>query len=273
MRNNSLTFNQKALEEAIRDSKPLSEVPLGSSQTHRTLVKEDAVTDNGHHATKKTKTFRQKTIAPKVTAPEAPALYERDELETAEDEERYRKELKKHIGVYKALFSQVASSEEIKRLGQSIVIGLPTFDAHAQVKDIVTYKGLTKMVQTLGMDDSGNVKALREHITMLIKVINQSLSRKNNDAFTRMGELNFEGFLEFVLQLSHQCFNSLVEEDQSAYFELKSYQLQQKFFAKLRDARKEYQFPKKYFEAADHEHETNMQICFEILDDLVWDQF
>lgn len=127
------------------------------------------------------------------------------------------------------------------------MVGVDTFDALSKAAEVVTVQGLSRMIQMLGMDKQQPMKVLRENMAALAKEIN--LIRKDQEGPVRSADLNYDGFQEFMLQISHQFFNSLKDPDSGVQeFTLKSHQLQESFFGLLSEARKQLHLPTKYFE-------------------------
>lgn len=90
--------------------------------------------------------------------------------------------------------------------------------------------GLMKMVTILGLDNKRPLKLVREEVTQLTKLIN--LQQKSSEAgLKHPTELNFEGFMEFVLQMSHLAFNLQIYTGygKATQYELRSFQLQERF--------------------------------------------
>ena len=92
---------------------------------------------------------------------------------------RYRKAIKKHQGLYKALFVKFAGEDEGKRVGRSLALDLQTFEDYGRNNSIISVQGLFRMVQALDLDfQQKTAKALREDIANITKLINLNVLRK-----------------------------------------------------------------------------------------------
>lgn len=85
---------------------------------------------------------------------------------------------------------------------------MQTFENQSKTQELITVTGLVAMVLKLGLDKKRAVKQLREEMIGLAKSIN--LQKGNvSMAPARMMELEYEGFVEFLLQIAHRNFNSI----------------------------------------------------------------
>lgn len=56
---------------------------------------------------------------------------------------------------------------------------------------------------------------LRDEITNITKLINLNIFKKSR--LQNLTELEYEGFMEFLLQMSHIVFNTSVDDDSKKY--------------------------------------------------------
>lgn len=134
-----------------------------------------------------------------------------------------------------------------------MVVTKQTFDSLNQNSSIISVSGLCKMLQALGMDSRKPLKTLREEITALAKLVNNHAFHKMQQVPDRFkSDLNFEGFLDFLLQATHRFFNYTVEANQFEAFKtkyaLKAYELLDKLFSQIKTVSKTLNLPKQYFE-------------------------
>jgi hypothetical protein len=159
-------------------------------------------------------------------------------------------------------------NDEGKRIGQSVNVELKTFENQGKRNESITVMGLASWVQTLGMDQQKPLKYLRDEITALVKLINLELLRKQLKPAIRVTELNYDGFLEFLLQIAHWNFNAPASSDD---FErprnLKAYQLQEKLIDLLRTSSGRLNLPKRYFESSAEEKEIVDLLSEKLLQD------
>jgi hypothetical protein len=123
---------------------------------------------------------------------------------------RYRKAIKKHQGLYKALFVKFAGEDEGKRVGRSLALDLQTFEDYGRNNSIISVQGLFRMVQALDLEfQQKTAKALREDIANITKLINLNVLRKTKQQ--NINELDQDGFAEFLLQIAHLAFNVVAD--------------------------------------------------------------
>lgn len=95
------------------------------------------------------------------------------------------------------------------------------------------------------MHSGQTLKATRENVAALAKEVNLKRQRTNKETPVRVTELNFDGFLDFLLQAAHQYFNTKTADD--GHFEFNAVQLLEKLIALLKDTNKMLRLPVTHF--------------------------
>jgi hypothetical protein len=83
-----------------------------------------------------------------------------------------------------------------------------TFDNKSKMNSVISSQGLTKLIKDFDlMPQAGGfiiTLRIRQDIPLLIKLINQL---PETYLETKLPELSFDGFIEFLLQYCHQLWN------------------------------------------------------------------
>lgn len=128
-------------------------------------------------------------------------LYDYEHLESATNLLRYRHFVKKHMKLFKDIFGRYEGNEtKTSRVPKSQM----TFDAKKRLSQVISSRNLLRLIKDFDlMPQAGGFITslrLRQDIPLLIKLVNQ----KPEIVFeTKLPELSFDGFVEFLLQYSH----------------------------------------------------------------------
>eukprot|EP00347_Sterkiella_histriomuscorum_P016192 403354133 len=119
-------------------------------------------------------------------------------MEEQKDQDAVRFFVKKNIKIFRNLFNRYANTTgpvtQVKE----------TFDALQQKNSLITVAEILKMLKEFQVS---NLSCSKDDVIQMVRMINQVILKKKDKGQASLSVLEFEGFVEFVLQLAVHLFS------------------------------------------------------------------